>query len=125
MQKTEREKMLYFLTEQAVCLAQERPKESDPDFKNCRILVKFLVGDNKELLHHFDERTGNVKLDPTGLEDYDVESYEGKRTDMHEAVTALLRCGSAQETPERLRPIFTQTAADIACFYGGGTLTTA
>jgi len=125
MMKTEMEKMLYFLAEQAVCLAQERPKESDVDFTHCRELFEFLADGDQDALHHFDERTGKVKLDPTGLEDYDIENYDGKRTDMQEAVTALLRRGNEQETPERLRPIFTQVAADIACFYGGGALTTA
>jgi hypothetical protein len=114
---TEKKDALYFLVEQACCLAQTSGMETE-HFRACRDAAEYLVGGNTSAVKAFDERTGAVKRDITGCEDYDTEEYDGKRNDVRAAVIELTGLGRSIDTPDEKRGIL-QAAADlIAGFYG-------
>ena len=108
---------LYFLTEQACCLAQACGMDTD-DFRACRKAAEYLAGGDTGGLHDFDDRTGAVKHDLTGQEDYDTEVYDGKENDVQAAVTELVRVGNDPDTPDEKRVALLKAADIIADFYG-------
>jgi hypothetical protein len=55
---------------------------------------------------------------PSGLEDYDIDEYEGKDEDMRSAIAALAQAHLDQSNPEDIRKAFYKTAEMIAGFYG-------
>ena len=115
MNSNEIKNAVYFLTEQAYCLAQARSKESE-FFKLCEEAVRYLVKGDPELLLPFKERTDAVKYDPDA--DYDTEQYDGKEADMRLAITCLANLAKAPGTPAEKSDILTRTARLIAEFYG-------
>ena len=115
MQNTEKG-ALYFVTEQACCLAQASGRETE-DFRACRDAAEYLTDGDAGAFAAFRERTETVQHDATGREDYDTEQYEGKRDDVREAVSALVCSGTAPDTPEEKRGILLRAAELIAAFY--------
>ncbi|MDR1604068.1 MAG: hypothetical protein LBS10_04665 [Gracilibacteraceae bacterium] len=107
---------LYFVTEQACCLAQATGRETD-DFHACQDAAAYLADGDAEALADFRGRTGAVQRDLTGLEDYDTEQYDGKIEDVREAVSALNVLGTAGDTPEETRGTLLKVAEIIAAFY--------
>jgi hypothetical protein len=107
---------LYFVTEQACCLAQAMGRDTD-DFRACQDAAAYLADGDAEALAAFRERTEAVQCDLTGLEDYDTEQYEGKTEDVREAVSALNVLGTAGDTPEEARGALLKVAEIIAAFY--------
>jgi len=114
---TENSTALYFLTEQACCLAQVSGRETD-DFRVCREAVEYLSDGCADALGDFLARTDAVKLDPTGLEDYDIEEYPGKDHDVHAAVSLLESLGHNTDTPADKQALLIKAANLIADFYG-------
>jgi hypothetical protein len=108
---------LYFITEQARCLAQTEGRESE-NFKSCRTALEYLAKGNQVELTHFVEQTAYVVHVPSGLEDYDIDEYEGKDEDMRSAIAALAQAHLDQSNPEDIRKAFYKTAEMIAGFYG-------
>jgi hypothetical protein len=116
MTSTTTKDALYFVTEQACCLAQAQGRETD-DFRACQEAAQYLAENDEAALADFNERTGATKRDLTGLEDYDTEQYNGKEDDIRAAVTALSGLGRAEDTPEDVRVALFKTADLIAAFY--------
>jgi hypothetical protein len=116
MQNTTKKDALYFVTEQACCLAQAQGRETD-DFRAFQEAAEYLAGGDANALADFHARTEAMKHDLTGLEDYDTEQYEGKRDDVREAVSALNVHGSAPDTPDGVRSALLKVADIIADFY--------
>jgi hypothetical protein len=116
MQSTAKKDALYFVTEQACCLAQAQGRETD-DFRAFQEVAEYLAGGDEGALADFRERTGAMKHDLTGLEDYDIEQYDGKRADVVDAVSALNCRGSAPDTPDGIRGAILKAADIIAAFY--------
>ena len=114
---TENSTALYFLTEQACCLAQSSGRETD-FFRACREAAEYLADGDADALGNFLTRTSAVAFDPTGLEDYDTEEYEGKRQDVRAAVSWLENLAHSADTPEDKRAPLIETANIIADFYG-------
>jgi hypothetical protein len=108
---------LYFLTEQACCLAQNQGVETE-HFHVCRETAEYLADGNTDIIKAFDERTGSVKRDFTGQEDYITENYEGKRDDVRAAVVELTNLSKNTNTPDDKRGATTAAAYLIASFYG-------
>ena len=115
MQSTEKG-ALYFVTEQACCLAQASGRETD-DFRACQDAAEFITDGDPCAFIAFQARAGAVQRDLTGHEDYDTEQYEGKTDDVREAVSALNYSGSAPETPDGIRGALLKVAEIIAAFY--------
>ena len=116
MNDTKDKGALYFVTEQACCLAQAQGRETE-DFRAFQEVAEFITNGNADALADFKERTEAVKQDFTHSEDYDTEQYEGKRDDVREAVSALSYQGSAPETPDGIRAALLKAADIIAAFY--------
>jgi cytosine/adenosine deaminase-related metal-dependent hydrolase len=116
MQSTMQKDALYFVTEQACCLAQATGRETD-DFRTCQDAAEYLARGDAETLTAFWERTEAVQRDLTGYEDYDTEQYEGKIKDARDAVSSLSRLGAADGTPEKVRGSLLKAADIIAAFY--------
>jgi hypothetical protein len=72
MTTSSEKKALYFITEQACCLAQVQGTAGE-DFLACQKAAEYLAGDDTDAIIAFDERTSAVKRDLSGLEDYDTE----------------------------------------------------
>jgi len=121
MRTAKQKSALYFVTEQACCLAQATGMDTD-EFRACRDAAEYLANGNSGAMSDFHEQTSAVKRDPTGLEDYDTESYEGKELDMRDAVIQLMQHGLCDCTPEAIRPQLLKTADMIADFYGVGII---
>jgi hypothetical protein len=117
MQSTRQKDALYFITEQACCLAQASGRETD-DFRACRDAAEHLADGDAGALADFLERTGAVQFDPAGFEDYDTEQYDGKENDVREAVSALVCLGARADMPEEKRGRILKAADIIAAFYG-------
>ena len=111
--------VMYFLTEQACCVKQAKGVFTD-DYRACWDAVEYLACDDADALDEFDKRINAVNHDLTGLEDYDTENYEGKESDVREAIAELIRLANDPDTSDdrrRVRVIL--KAADIiAGFYG-------
>ncbi len=119
---TEKKDALYFLKEQACCLAQSSGTETE-HFRACREATEYLAGDAPEAVRVFNERTGAVKRDLTGNKDYDTEDYDGKRADVRAALIELDGLANKTDTPTEKRGILMAAADLIAGFYGmDGTL---
>ena len=122
MPSIENKGALYFVTEQACCLAQAQGRETD-DFRACQAAAEYLAGGDAETMAAFTERTGTIKRDPDA--DYDTEQYEGKRKDVGEAVSALNVLGTAEDTPEQVKGLLLKVADIIAAFYDMENVVTA
>ena len=107
---------LYFVTEQACCLAQATGRDTD-DFRACQDAAEFITDGDPCAFTAFQARAGAVQRDLTGHEDYDTEQYEGKDDDVREAVSALNCTGSAPDTPDGIRGALLKSAEIIAAFY--------
>jgi hypothetical protein len=119
---TEKKSALYFITEQACCLAQAQGTAGE-DFLTCQKAAEFLADDDTDAIMAFYERTSEVKRDLTGLEDYDTEEYEGKRNDVRAAVIELTKLSTSEDIPSDKREALMKVADLIAGFYGmDGTL---
>jgi hypothetical protein len=116
MQNTTKKDALYFVTEQACCLAQAQGRDTD-DFRAFQEAAEYLAGGDANALADFHARTEAMKHDLTGLEDYDTEQYDGKRNDVASAVSALNYTGSAPDTPDGIRGALLKAADIIAAFY--------
>lgn len=108
---------LYFITEQARCFAQTEGQEGE-NFKACRTALEYLAKGDQAELEHFVEQTASVVHVPSGLEDYDIDEYDGKDEDMHSAVAALAQAHLDKTNPEDMRKVFYKVAEIIAGFYG-------
>ena len=124
MQNTTKKDALYFVTEQACCLAQAQGRETD-DFRAFQEAAEYIAGGDANALADFHARTSAVQHDLTGNEDYDTEQYDGKREDVITAVSALSYQGSAPETPDGIRGALLKTADIIAAFYDMDNVVTA
>jgi hypothetical protein len=116
MQSTTKKDALYFVTEQACCLAQASGRDTD-DFRACHDTAEYLTDGDACAFTAFQARAGAVQHDLTGYEDYDTEQYDGKRDDVASAVSALNAHGSAQDTPDGIRGTLLKAADIIAAFY--------
>jgi len=112
---------LYFLTEQARCLAQASGRETD-DFRVCLESAEYLANGDADTLAHFREQTEAVRRDPTGLADYDVEDYDGKATDLCAALNELALLGLDETVPEAARQALLKAAEIISGFYEAGSV---
>jgi len=115
---------LWFVTEQACCLALASGRETD-DFRACQAAAESLADGDAGALAYFGERTAAVTHDDTGFEDYDTESYEGKENDLREAVTRLAHLGLDMQAPVEKREAFMKAADLIAGFYDADDVLTA
>ena len=106
---------LYFLTEQACCLAQSSGRETDW-FRACREAVEYLTGGDADAMEDFLTRTDAVE--PASTEDYDTEEYEGKECDVRTAVSLLEHLSLDVGTPDSKRGPLKKAADLIAGFYG-------
>jgi len=116
MNDTKDKGALYFVTEQACCLAQAQGRETD-DFRDFQKVAEYLADGDAGAIADFKERTGAMKHDLTGLEDYDTEQYDGKENDVRDAVSALSCLGSTPDTPDVIRGALLKAADIIAAFY--------
>jgi hypothetical protein len=120
MENKERKDALYFVMEQACCLAQATGRETD-DFRVCQATAEYLTDGSEAAMTDFRARTSAMKRDPDA--DYDTEQYDGKRGDARQAVSALVMLGTAADTREEKRSLLLKAADLIAAFYGmDGTL---
>ncbi|MDR1070812.1 MAG: hypothetical protein LBL37_08545 [Gracilibacteraceae bacterium] len=117
MANTETKDALWFVTEQACCLAQATGRYTD-DFRVCRATAEYLTNGDTDALARFDEITNAVKRDETGLEDFDTVEYEGKADDVRVVVTRLANFGLDLTAPEDWRAAFMKAADLVASFYG-------
>jgi len=110
---------LWFVTEQACCLAQASGRETG-DFSACRAAVEYLSDGDAGALAYFSEQTAAVTHDQAGDADYDTENYEGKENDMRKAVTKLAHLGLGLDltAPLEQREAYMKAADLIAGFYG-------
>jgi len=116
MQTTTQKDALYFVTEQACCLIQASGRDTD-DFRACHEAAEYITDGDAGAFAAFQERTSAAQHDPTGLEDYDTEQYEGKIHDVREAVSALVCSGIAPDTPDEKRGVLLKAADLVAAFY--------
>jgi hypothetical protein len=116
MINTKNKDALYFVTEQACCLAQAQGRETD-GFRVCQEAAEYLAHIDADAATYFLERTGAAARDLTGLEDYDIEQYAGKENDAGRAVTTLSALGRSTDTPEGVRNTLLEAADLIAAFY--------
>jgi hypothetical protein len=112
---TTKKDSIYFITEQACCLAQSTGRETE-HFKACEQAVRYLAKGDPEILQSFAELTEAVKLDPDA--DYDTEQYEGKDADVRAAVAELELIAKDPGTPAEDAKALKHTADIIADFYG-------
>ena len=106
---------IYFITEQACCLAQVQGKDSK-DAKICEQALRLITKDDPVQMHAYKERTDATKYEPDV--DYDTEQYEGKETDVRHAVADIMRFAGASGIPAEQKEVLALAAEMIASFYG-------
>jgi hypothetical protein len=112
---------VYFLTEQACCLAQSSGRDTD-EFRACRNATAYLAGGESDAISAFDRLTAAVKRDPDGNEDYDTESYSGKLIDLCAALIEMAKRAHRESTPETARQCLIEAAGIIAGFYDADSI---
>ena len=105
----------YFLTEQACFLIQGQGKDSQ-DAKICEQALRLITKDNAAQMQALKERTAATSHAPDA--DYDTEQYEGKKTDIHNAVADIMSFAGSPEIPAEQKAVLEEAAEMIADFYG-------
>ena len=106
---------LYFITEQACTLIQAQGSESK-HLTLCERAMEFMSKGDAEKIKVFNNKTLTIKHDPDA--DYDIEDYDGKKTDIRHAVADIMSLANSPETPAELKEVLTKVADGIADFYG-------
>jgi hypothetical protein len=104
------------LTEQAVCYAMVKPKETNADFIRCRVLVDYLSNGDAGTFAYFNEATAGIVPSEDG-EDYPTSEYEGKADDIRAAIDDLLALESVPDATEEMRTMLIEAVDDMTYFY--------
>jgi hypothetical protein len=111
---------IHFITEQACYLIQAQGKEPSgkaaEDLEICKNTMHFLTKGDPDLMQAFNERIEAVNHDPDA--DYNTDEYDGKKTDIRNAVAELTSHAKDPETTTEQSEMLNQAAEMIAVFYG-------